>query len=108
MRAASSGASLAGEGAGRGDDPRRQYLAPPVSPVTAAPAGHDAPTGPGGGPGGTVTAMTASPPGRPPGDGMPEEGTPEYEWLYGAGGPSEDESEREAHSDSGSEAGSRS
>ena len=30
--------------------------------------------------------MTGSPPGRPPGDGAPEEGTPEFEWLYGAGG----------------------
>jgi len=30
--------------------------------------------------------MTATPPGRPPGDGVPEEGTPEYEWLYGARG----------------------
>jgi LCP family protein required for cell wall assembly len=30
--------------------------------------------------------MTATPPGRPPGDGAPREGTPEYEWLYGAGG----------------------
>ncbi len=29
--------------------------------------------------------MTATPPGRPPGDGAPREGTPEYEWLYGAG-----------------------
>ena len=28
--------------------------------------------------------MTATPPGRPPGDGAPREGTPEYEWLYGA------------------------
>jgi LCP family protein required for cell wall assembly len=39
---------------------------------------------------------------------MPEEGTPEYEWLYGAGGPSEDKSDREAHSDPGSDPGSRS
>jgi len=30
--------------------------------------------------------MTGSPPGRPPGDGAPEEGTPEFDWLYGAGG----------------------
>jgi LCP family protein required for cell wall assembly len=29
--------------------------------------------------------MTATPPGRSPGDGAPAEGTPEYEWLYGAG-----------------------
>ncbi len=36
--------------------------------------------------------MTATPPGRPPGDGMPEEGTPEYEWLYGAGGQNDTES----------------
>ena len=32
--------------------------------------------------------MTATPPGRPPGDGAPKEGTPEYEWLYGAKGGS--------------------
>jgi len=32
--------------------------------------------------------MTATPPGRPPGDGGPEKGTPEYDWLYGAGGGS--------------------
>jgi len=30
--------------------------------------------------------MTGTPPGRPPGDGAPQEGTPEYEWLYGAKG----------------------
>jgi LCP family protein required for cell wall assembly len=30
--------------------------------------------------------MTATPPGRPPGDDAPREGTPEYEWLYGARG----------------------
>ncbi len=30
--------------------------------------------------------MTATPPGRPPDSGAPREGTPEYEWLYGAGG----------------------
>jgi LCP family protein required for cell wall assembly len=28
--------------------------------------------------------VTATPPGRPPGDGAPREGTPEFEWLYGA------------------------
>jgi LCP family protein required for cell wall assembly len=28
--------------------------------------------------------MTATPPGRPPGNDAPAEGTPEYEWLYGA------------------------
>jgi LCP family protein required for cell wall assembly len=33
--------------------------------------------------------MTATPPGRPPGDGAPREGTPEYEWLYGGAGDSE-------------------
>jgi LCP family protein required for cell wall assembly len=32
--------------------------------------------------------MTATPPGRPPGDGAPREGTPEYEWLYGGQGSS--------------------
>jgi LCP family protein required for cell wall assembly len=36
--------------------------------------------------------MTATPPGRGPGDGIPEEGTPEYEWLYGAGSPPPSES----------------
>ena len=30
--------------------------------------------------------MTGTPPGRPEGDGAPQEGTPEFEWLYGAGG----------------------
>ncbi len=41
--------------------------------------------------------MTGSPPagpsGPPPGDGVPEEGTPEYEWLYGASGPPDGQSE---------------
>jgi LCP family protein required for cell wall assembly len=32
--------------------------------------------------------MTGTPPGPEPGDGGPREGTPEYEWLYGAGGSS--------------------
>jgi hypothetical protein len=36
--------------------------------------------------------MAATPSGRPPGDGGPEEGTPEWEWLYGSGGPGGEES----------------
>ena len=36
---------------------------------------------------------------------MPEEGTPEYEWLYGAGGPSGDQSDRGGGPDSGTNSG---
>ena len=59
-----------------------KWLARPVSPVTPVTTAYDAPDG-------TIWVRPVASvrmKNRPRGSGVPEEGTPEYEWLYGKAG----------------------
>src|SRR4051794_8312291 len=67
---------------------RGRWCRPPVSPVTPVTTGCDAPEarrGSGSDRRDTVTAMTD----RPRGDSNPEDGSPDYHWLYGGAGAPE-------------------